>query len=552
MKPADNREEVLFREARQRPRGLEREAYLDQACGGDEALRKRLEALLQAHESPDPFLEPLPAQACGDDKELRQAVASVVGRRRAAGLVPVKPGDSSLVGTRLGLYEVEELIGAGGMGEVYKARDQRLQRSVALKVLPAESSLDSGRLARLEREARMLAALNHPNIATIHGLEESEGTRFLVLELVEGQTLAERLKRGRLPLEETLDLCRQIAEGLEAAHEKGIVHRDLKPANIKITPEGKVKILDFGLAREFREEGLPVDLAYGRTLTEQMNPAGAIFGTAAYMSPEQATGRPVDKRTDIWAFGCVLYECLTGERAFAGQTITEIFAAILKSEPDWQGLPETTPWKVKDLVHRCLQKDPKERLHDIADARIEIKVQVVQAPEPIRVSRRFRLGWLIGASMTALVIGLLIGVCGDESTSRSGASRTSQPAVRSLIRLEPGQWLDGLTVRSLRPDLIIRLGRPWPSPAMVASSFTVRSRRMPVRRTSLASTCGGLTSSRPSPSPERKAVSSPFLSPDDRWVGFWADRKLMKVPVEGGVPAVRMRGHVAIRLQLGG
>ena len=307
MKPAENSEEILFREARQRPKGPEREAYLDQACTGSEALRRRVAALLQAHENPDPFLEPLVAQACGADEELRQEVASAVEGRRATGLVPVKPGKSSLVGTRLGLYEVEELIGAGGMGEVYLARDQKLQRAVALKVLPAESSLDSTRLARLEREARMLAALSHSNIATIHGLEESEGTRFLVLELVEGQTLAERLKRGRLPMEETLALCRQIAEGLEAAHEKGIVHRDLKPANIKITPEGKVKILDFGLAKAFHDEQVPADLSRDPTLTEQTGHPGAILGTAAYMSPEQATGKPVDKRTDIWAFGCVLY-----------------------------------------------------------------------------------------------------------------------------------------------------------------------------------------------------------------------------------------------------
>ena len=532
MKQADETEKLLFLEALQRPLGLEREAFLARACAGNEALRRRLEALLQAHESPDPFLELLAAQPCGDDEELRQEVASVVARSPAAGLVPVKPGKSSLVGTQLGLYEVEELIGAGGMGEVYLARDQKLGRAVALKVLPAESSLDSTRLARLEREARMLAALSHSNIATIHGLEESEGTRFLVLELVEGQTLAERLKRGCIPPKETLALCRQIAEGLEAAHEKGIVHRDLKPANIKITPDGKVKILDFGLAKEFREEGLPVDLARGPKLTEQMNLPGAIFGTAAYMSPEQAIGKPVDKRTDIWAFGCVLYECLTGEKAFPGKTITEIFAAILKGEPDWQRLPATTPGKVKDLLRRCLQKDLKDRLHDIADARIEIQEQMALPQEPLRMSQRFALGWLIGASMITVVIGLLIGAT-VVNYFKPGGSRVPQPSVRSLVRLEPGQWLDGQRRGLGRPTRTAMVlsgdGRFLVYSAVKENPGAQDKPRLYLRRIDqlearpIAGTEGG---------------SSPFLSPDDRWVGFWADKKLMKVPVDGGVPAV--------------
>jgi serine/threonine-protein kinase len=511
MKEADDREEVLFGEAVQLARGPEREAFLNQACAGNEALRGRLEALLQAHESPDSFLEP-PVRREG------------------------KPGKSSLVGEHLGLYEVEELIGAGGMGEVYKARDQRLQRVVALKVLPAESSLDSEKLARLEREARMLAALNHPNIATIHGLEESTGTRFLVLELVEGQTLAQRLKRGRMALEETLVLCREIAEGLEAAHEKGIVHRDLKPANIKITPDGKVKILDFGLAKEFRQEALPLAPARGPTLTEQMNHPGAILGTAAYMSPEQAKGKPVDKRTDIWAFGCVLYECLTGEKAFAGETITEIFAAILTRDPNWQALPAATPWKVKDLVHRCLQKELKDRLHDIADARIELEEQEALPREPLPMGQRLRPGWLFAAGLSALGIGLLIGAA-VMNYLKPGTSRVAQPAVRSLVKLETGQWLEGRRCHS--PYGIEQPTRT----AMVLSSdgrFIVYSavkenpgaqdkgclylRRLDqLEPKSIAGTEGGI---------------SPFLSPDDRWVGFWADGKLMKVPVEGGVPAI--------------
>ncbi|SPE50337.1 Protein kinase/protein beta WD-40 repeat [Verrucomicrobia bacterium] len=549
MKPPDNGEEVLFREARQRPMGAEREAYLDKACAGNEALRIRLAALLRADESPDPFLEPHAALASGRDEGLRREVELMAKARRIPGQVsgkpgatPLgpaakgKPGKSSLVGERLGLYEVEELIGAGGMGEVYRARDQRLRRAVALKVLRPESRLDPGRLARLEREARMLAALNHPNIAAIHGLEESAGKRFLVLELVEGETLAERLKGGRIPLEGTLVLCRQIAEGLEAAHEKGIVHRDLKPANIKITPEGKVKILDFGLAKEFREEGLPVDLARGPTLTEEITRPGAIFGTASYMSPEQAKGKPVDKRADIWAFGCILYECLSGEKPFPGETATEIFAAILTRDPDWQALPATTPWRVKDLLHRCVQKEPKDRLHDIADARIEMQEQMAVPQGPLRAWQRLPLGWLIAFGMTALVIGLLIGAA-VMKYSRLGASRVAQPAVRSLVRLESGQWLEG---QRWRPPY----GLDYPTrTAMALSSdgrFVVYSAvkenpsehdkpRLYLRRFDqleakpIAGTEGG---------------SSPFLSPDDRWVGFWADAKLMTVPVEGGVPAM--------------
>ena len=488
-------------------------------------------------------------QACGHDEELRREVESLVETRRPTAFAPVKPGAeplgqapkptpgrSSLVGMRLGLYEVEELIGAGGMGEVYRAQDQRLRRAVALKLLPAESSLDPERLARLEREARMLAALNHPNIATIHGLEESEGKRFLVLELVEGQTLAERLQRGRLAPEETLALCRQIAEGLEAAHEKGILHRYLKPANIKITPERKVKSLYFGLAKEFRQEALPDDLTRGSTLTEQMTHAGAILGTAAYMSPEQAKGKPLDKRTDIWAFGCVLYQCLSGEKAFAGETITEIFAAILKGEPNWEALPSATPWKVKDLLHRCLRKDPKERLRDIGDARIEMQEPMALPQETLRVSQRLTLGWLIATGMTTLVIGLLVGAA-VMNYLKPGASQILQPVARFPIKLEAGHWLDG--VRQSPP-----YGFDHPTrTAMVLSSdgrFVVYSavKENPGAQDKSCLYLRRFDQLDAKPIPGTEGGSSPFLSPDDRWVGFWADRKLMKVSVDGGVPAV--------------
>jgi serine/threonine-protein kinase len=301
-------------------------------------------------------------------------------------------------------YEIIGEIGKGGMGEVYLAEDTNLKRKVAIKVLPQPFALDKEMLARFEREARLLASLSHPNIATIHGLERSDGQPFLVMELVEGETLAERIKKGPLPVEEALEVCRQIAEGLEAAHERGIIHRDLKPANVKVTPEGKVKILDFGLAKAFESavsgEAPGVDLSKSPTITVESSHSGVILGTAAYMSPEQARGKPLDKKTDIWSFGCVLFEATTGRETFKGDTISDTIAAILKSEPDWNTIPETTPLKLRDLLLRCLQKDPHNRLHDIADARIEIEDVLSGSPAEVvptvRPTHKWRnLFWII-------------------------------------------------------------------------------------------------------------------------------------------------------------
>jgi len=261
-------------------------------------------------------------------------------------------------GTRLGSYELAAQIGAGGMGEVYKAHDTKLGRDVAIKVLPEAFAHDPERLSRFQREAKMLASLNHPNIATIHGLEQSNGTSYLVMELVAGETLAERVKReGALPVEEALAICKQIAEALEAAHEKGIIHRDLKPANVKLTPEAKVKVLDFGLAKAFAGDTTDSNPSQSPTLSAVATMQGVLLGTAAYMSPEQARGKVVDKRTDIWAFGCVMYELLTEKQAFQGDDITDILAAVVRAEPDWQALPAATPAKIRDLLRRCLQKD---------------------------------------------------------------------------------------------------------------------------------------------------------------------------------------------------
>ena len=277
-------------------------------------------------------------------------------------------------GTRLGPYNVVAPLGAGGMGEVYRATDSRLKRQVAIKILPAALAGDPDRLARFQREAEVLASLNHPQIAAVYGLEDAAGVKALVMELVEGPTLADRIARGPIPLDEALSIARQVAAGLEAAHEQGIIHRDLKPANIKVREDGAVKILDFGLAKladtGFPGRGSQADPANSPTLTAAaMTGMGMILGTAAYMSPEQARGRTVDKRTDVWAFGAVLYEMLTGTRAFEGEDITETMASVVKSTPNWAALPPDVPPHVVTLMQRCLEKDRSARIGDIAVAR---------------------------------------------------------------------------------------------------------------------------------------------------------------------------------------
>jgi serine/threonine protein kinase len=273
--------------------------------------------------------------------------------------------NTSIIGRRLGVYEVLGLLGAGGMGEVYRARDTRLGRDVAIKVLPAAVAGDPERLDRFEREARVLASLTHPHIAAIYGVEETtagdpDSVRGLVLELVEGDTLAERLAHGPVAVDQAVRIARQIADALDAAHEQGIIHRDLKPANIKITPTGVVKVLDFGIAKVLPRED---------DATHVATREGTVIGTTAYMSPEQTRGQSVDKRSDIWAFGCVLYEMLTGRTAFGRATPTDTLIAIVERDPDWSALPEQTPPHVRQLLKRCLVKDPRERLRDIGDAR---------------------------------------------------------------------------------------------------------------------------------------------------------------------------------------
>jgi Tol biopolymer transport system component len=348
--------EALFHEARAR-RPDARAAWLADACRHDETLRGEVESLL-AERSDDGMLAVSPLVASAGTSEM--------------------PAHGSLSGRVLGRYAIDGLIGAGGMGEVYRARDGTLGRDVALKVLPSLFTSDPDRLARLGREARMLAALSHPNICAIYGLDEVDGLRFLVLELVEGTTLEQRLSARRssggrgLPPREALAVARQIAEALEAAHDRGIVHRDLKPANVIVTANGQVKVLDFGLAKPVRIEAAAAGLTEAQAATADRTREGAVIGTAAYMSPEQARGQPVDKRTDIWAFGCVLFEMLGGRVPFPGDTASDSIAKVLEREPDWSALPPATPEPIRRLIERCLVKDSRQRLRDAGEARLVI------------------------------------------------------------------------------------------------------------------------------------------------------------------------------------
>jgi len=279
-----------------------------------------------------------------------------------------------IAGTRLGPYEITAQIGVGGMGEVYRATDTNLKRQVAIKVLPEAVAADAERLVRFQREAEVLASLNHPNIAIIHGLEKSDGVTGLVMELVEGSTLADRITQGPIPIDEALPIAKQIAEALEGAHEQAIIHRDLKPANIKLRPDGTVKVLDFGLAKALDPAPATIDASQSPTVTSPaMTRMGVILGTAAYMSPEQARGKSVDKRTDIWAFGCVLYEMLAGRQAFAAASVSETLSEVLKSDPDWQGLPADTPDGVRRLLRRCLAKEPGARYGSAGELAVDLQ-----------------------------------------------------------------------------------------------------------------------------------------------------------------------------------
>jgi len=416
------------------------------------------------------------------------------------------------IGQTISHYRIIEKLGQGGMGEVFLAHDTSLDRKVALKFLPDVFSGDPERLARFEREAKLLASLNHPHIATIYGLEQADGKRFLAMELVEGETLAQQIARGPVPVEETLEICRQIAEGLEAAHEKGIIHRDLKPANIKITPGGKVKILDFGLAKAFQEDAAAADLSHSPTITEAMTRVGVILGTAAYMSPEQAKGRFVDKRTDIWAFGCVLFECLTGKQPFQGETVTETLAAVIKGEPGLSMLPPETPYFVRSILRRCLQKDAGLRLRDIGDARIEIQDATLRAQEIQQAVTPAPGRWRAIALILAAGIVLIAATLALQVWRQ--AEKAQVPS-RSFVLPLPVPITD-----SWQPILAIS-----PDGSQIAYSGGAPKSHLYLRRQHELDF-------KPIDGTERGY--DPFFSPDGEWIGFFADRKLKKVPVSGG------------------
>ena len=413
-------------------------------------------------------------------------------------------------GHLLAHYEIVEAIGKGGMGEVYRAHDTKLGRDVAIKVLPDEFAQDDERLERFEREARLLAQLNHANVATLHGLEEQDGQQFLVMELVDGETLAERIAQGAIPVEEAIPLFLQIAEGLEAAHEKGIIHRDLKPANIKLTPEGKTKILDFGLAKAFSSpEDVSAETSQSPTLTKG-TALGAIMGTAAYMSPEQARGRLVDKRTDIFAFGVVLYESLTGRKAFNGESVSDVLASVIKSDPEWNGIPSSS---LERLVKRCLQKDPRQRLRDIGDLRLELEAWGEPNAQGKHSTTRPTLAGLIAVGV----------ICSAVTwAAAQWLQPTETPAVKRLsIVLPPEQRIASRTVQRTRSIAI----SPDGSHIVFATEEQIYLRAM--NRTA-AVPLRGTAALQP---------ASPFFSPDGQWVAFYSrrDRELKKIAIGDGV-----------------
>jgi hypothetical protein len=425
-------------------------------------------------------------------------------------------------GTRLGPYQVVSPLGAGGMGEVYRATDTNLKRQVALKVLPDSFASDAGRLARFQREAEVLAALNHPHIAQIYGLERAAGVTALAMELVEGEDLSTRIWRGALPLDEALPIARQIAEALEAAHEQGIVHRDLKPSNIQVRTDGTVKVLDFGLAKTFDTDAPSARASDSPTITSPaMTTPGGVLGTAAYMAPEQAKGRPVDRRADLWALGAVLYEMLTGQRAFTGEDTTDTLVAVLSKEPDWSALPAKTPASIRTLLRRCLQKDRRRRLDSAATVRLEIDdvlsgaSDVVAASIVVAPSHRGRMPWAVAGACGAALLAVLtawapwrpdpiapetrldvVTPVGGEPTSFA-----LSPDGRQIVFAAPGDGGVGLWLR----DLAVPTARP------------------------LSGT---------------EDAIYPFWSPDGRSVGFFASGMLKRIDLAGGAPQTLARAPV--------
>jgi Tol biopolymer transport system component len=457
-------------------------------------------------------------------------------------------------GVALGHYEVVSSLGAGGMGEVWRARDTRLGREVALKVLPPAFALDPERMSRFGREARVLASLNHPHIGAIYGLEEADGVKALVLELIEGETLADRIARGPIPLDEALPIARQIAAALEAAHEQGIVHRDLKPANVKVKPDGTVKVLDFGLAKALQPQvgSAQGEPTHSPTITAPTQ-KGVILGTAAYMAPEQARGAPVDRRADVWAFGCVLFEMLAGKRPFVGADVTDILAAVLRSEPVWESLPASTPPSILKLLRRCLQKTPANRLRDIGDARLEIEDAIAGlsvttevrpfATTPVQSGGRLRAPVLFAGAVAALALGLLFGFLlwgrgNRPSQIASTAAVPARPATRTEVRLPESAPLalgtlypligfEGQAL-ALSPDgrHLVYVG--------VADAGTVLYHR------DLTQTAS------PRPIPGTDGAYYAFFSPTSGELGFLTEDRVKKTTLEGGAATTLCRARAPV------
>ena len=482
--------EQLYHSALERTPG-DRAAYLAAECAGDEDFRREVESLIND----------------GQERAFLDRPAMEVAAEQFVSAVA-----SDLVGRTLGRYEIIARIGAGGMGEIYRARDLRLRREVAIKTLPPAFAIDRDRLARFEREAHVLASMNHPNVAAIYGFEDADGVYALVMELVDGPTLAERIHGRAMSMDEALPIARQIADGLEYAHERGIVHRDLKPSNVKLTAEGAVKILDFGLAKALENPATSGDPPPSPTLMKGTR-SGLILGTAAYMSPEQARGAVVDKRADIWAYGVVLYEMLTGRPPFGGETVSDTLASVLKTEPDWDALPAG----VRRLVRRCLEKDPKQRLRDIGDARLELESETGVALQP-RPKRR--LPWTVAAMLGAIATLALAGWW--RSTRPEG-----HPLMRLKVELPEFALSDTGPSAILSPNgtRVVYIGG-FPAPPRRESWVGSNGKSSLYTRTLDQDDAALLVGT--------EGAYSPFFSPDGQSVGFFADGKLKKILIQGG------------------
>jgi serine/threonine-protein kinase len=492
-----SRVDRLFDAALDRP-AAERSSWLEEACAGDAGLRVEVEALLRHAESDKPLLESGPLSGPIWDDVLRELES----------MDDLAPGD------RVGSYEIRGLIGRGGMGAVYRAKDATLGREVAIKALTHAFAADASTLRRFEREAKLLASLNHPNIAVIHDLVQVEDRSYLVLELVEGETLAQRLTRGAFELPEVIRIATQLADALEEAHRKGVVHRDLKPSNVKLTPEGRVKVLDFGLAKtdEPALDGGGTTPTAGAPTTR----SGVILGTPGYMSPEQVRGLAVDKRSDIWAFGCLVYEMLVGARAFAGATVSDAIAASLREEVAWSRLPRSTPPELERLLRRCLKQDVRERLQDIGDARIELE-ELLRDDMP-GAGGRARTGWR--SPVIALALSALFGLLAGAAFLRilgGSAANGGRSALRTSLLVGPGErlWQGATSSLAISPDgsRVVFVGEREGRVSLFVRSLDAYE-EAPVRSS--------------------EGARDPFFSPDGEWVGFFAGGEMRRVHLASG------------------